>query len=462
MAGLRTLAWQGGIAMTVRQVVGMAISFGGLVALARLIGPQAYGVYVSALALHTFLVMFFQWGTDIFLVRRRDDPTAEHVDQALTLSLALGAIGVVLAWPAGAVAERWIGSPGVALAVAALFSGMPLQLASMVPSAVLQRRMAYRRIAWAELAGHVALYGVAVAAALAGLGLTAPLMGWWAQQIVHAVILFPAAGLHPRLVWRPALIREVLSYGLGYSASIWAWQLRTLVNPLIVARLLGPEAAANVAVAVRMVDSLSFMRVVLMRVALPALGRLQADRERLARAVGEGMRFQVLAVAPLIAVFSLLAPWLVPFAFGKAWIPVVTVFPWLAAASLASCLFSLQSSALSVLGHNRLVATFHLVHVTMLVTATALLVPRHGLVGYGLAETAAIASYLLLRRMAQRELGPIAIGLPAAWAAGFALPLFADSIGPLAVAGPLAVLLLPATWRTLAGWWTQVKEASHG
>ena len=460
MAGLRTLAWRGGITMTVRQVVGMAISFGGLVALARLIGPQAYGVYVSALALHTFLVLFFQWGTDIFLVRRPDDPTPAHVDQALTLSLALGVVGMLLAWPVGWLAQRWIGSPGVA--VAALFSGMPVQLAAMVPSAVMQRRMAYRMVAGAELAGHIALYGVAVAAALAGLGLAAPLIGWWAQQVVQSSVLFAASGLRPRLVWRPALIRELLSFGLGYSASIWAWQLRTLVNPLIVARVLGPEAAANVAVAVRLVDSLSFMRVVLMRVAMPALGRLQSDRGRLVRAVAEGTRLQVLAVAPLMALFAVLAPWLVPFAFGKAWAPVVTVFPWLALAALVNCLFSLHSSALSVLGRNRMVGAFHGLYVLMLAFGAALMVPMRGLVGYGLAETAAIASYLLLWRMAERTLGPIAIGLPAAWAAGFALPLFADRIGVLASAGPLAVLLLPATWRTLARWWVQVKEAAHG
>ena len=78
-----------------------------------------------------------------------------------------------------------------------------------------------------------------------------------------------------------ALLSELLSYGLGYSAAGWVWQLRTLSNPLIVARVLGPEAAASVAVASRLVEALSFMRLVLWRVAMPALGRMQEDRARL-------------------------------------------------------------------------------------------------------------------------------------------------------------------------------------
>ncbi len=448
--------------MAARQILGMMISFAGLVTLARTIGPQAYGVYVSALALHTFLVLFFQWGTDAFLLRRADDPSPAHVDQALSLSLALGAAGVLMAWPVGRLAEFWIGTPGVALAVTTLFCGMPLQLATLVPSAILQRRMAYRTVAWAELAGHSALYGVAVAAAFAGWGLRAPLAGWWAQQVTMATAMFVLSGYRPRLVWRRHLLSEMLSYGLGYSASVWLWQLRILVNPLIVARILGPEAAASVAIGARLVDALSFMRLVLSRVAIPALGRIQTDRGRLVRAVTEGVRLQVLAVAPAMAVFALLAPWLVPLAFGKDWGPVVTIFPFLAVSSLANSLFSLHSSALYVIGRNGEVAFFHAVYVAVLGTAAAILVPHLGLTGYGLAEAAAVLSYFLLRSLAERELGPVDITLPLAWAAGFSLPLFAARLGPSAWLGPVAVLLLPATWRTLAEWWTQLKEAASG
>ncbi len=462
MAALRMLAWRGGIALTVRQIVGMAISFAGLIGLARLIGPADYGIYVSALAMHTFLVVFFQWGTDVFLLRRPQDPAPDHIHQAFTLSLALGLLGVALAWPAGILAERWIGTPGVAKAVTALFCGMPLPLAAQVPSAVLQRQMAYRRVAQAELAGHVALYAAGLSAAFAGLGLAAPLIGWWAQQVVLAFFFFRLAGYRPRLVWRRALLAELLSYGLGYSAAGWVWQVRTLANPLIVARFLGPEAAASVAVASRLVESLSFMRLVLWRVALPALARLQGDKARLAHAVGEGARFQVLAVAPAIAGFALAAPVVVPLAFGKDWTPVVAVFPFLALASLVNSMLSLHSSALYVLGRNREVALFHAANVLVLAVAGLTLVPHWGLTGYGLSEAAALVTYLLLRRAAQKVLGRIDLWLPATWALAFALPLFADRIGPAAWAAPPAVLLLPATRRTLAAWWGQVKEAAFG
>lgn len=460
MAALRTLVWRGGMTMAARQVAGMVISFAGLIVLARIIGPTAYGVYASAFALHTFLVVFFQWGTDVFLIRRPEDPTEVHVHQTLTLSLVLGGAGAVLAWPIGLAAQAWIDAEGIATAVTVLFLGMPLQLAALVPSALLQRRMAYTAVAWAELSGQVVLYGVAVTAALAGLGLMAPLAGWWVQQVVMGAMLFALARYRPRLAWRWDLLREVVRYGLGYAASIWLWQLRTLVNPLIVARVLGPEAAASVAIAARLVEALSFMRVVLWRVTFPALGRLHAEPGRLARAVSEGTRLQVLAVGLPMVAFVAVAPWLVPLAFGRAWEPVVTVFPYLATVSLVVSLFSLHTSAFYVLGRNRPVAVFAAVYVTGLFGLAAWLVPAQGLVGYGLAEVAVLITFIGLHAKARGTLGEVPIGLAMVWTAALIAPLFDRQMGIWAWAGPLFILLLPQTWREVKGWGRQLGRSA--
>ncbi|HSV28393.1 MAG TPA: oligosaccharide flippase family protein [Candidatus Omnitrophota bacterium] len=462
MAGLRALAWRGGLTMAARQVTGMVVSFAGLVALARLIGPAAYGVYVSAFALHAAVSLLLQWGVDVYLIRKPTPPEPEEIDQAFTLLLIAGAAGAALAWPAGWLAEAWVGIDGIHVAVGTLFAGMPMQLVAAVPSGLLQRDMAYGKVAAAELAGQVALYGGGVAAALAGLGLEAPLLGWALQQAVMTPLFFVLARCRPRLAWQPDLLRPMVAFGAGYASSVGAWHLRGLVNPLVVARLLGPEAAAAVAVALRLVEALAFMKTVLWRVAMPALGRLQSDPARLSAGVAEGVRLQVLAVGPALAVFALLAPWLVPFAFGKDWGAVARVFPYLAVAGLVGAAFSLHSVVLALLGRNGDVAVFHLVNALLLAAAAAVAVPRLGLAGYCLAEGAALSSYGLLHARAVAAIGPVDVGLGLVWVVAFALPLFADLLGPAAWVGPPAVLLLPATRRALAGWWSQIKELAHG
>lgn len=462
MAGLRDQAWRGGITMAVRQILGMVVSFVGLVTLARLIGPANYGIYVSAFALHMGLVLLFQWGVDVYLIRKAHEPSEDEIHQAFTMALALGCAGAVLAWPLGLAAEAWIGIEGVALSVSILFAGMPLQLAALVPSALLQRRMAYGKVAWAELSGQLALYGGAVAAALAGLGFGAPLVGWWLQHIIMTGLFFALSGYRPRLLWNAATSRDIARYGIGYAVSVWSWQLRNVVNPLVVARFLGPEAAAGVAIALRLVEALSFMKTVIWRISMPAMGRLQAERGRLAAALAEGMRLQTLAVGPALAVFAALAPWVVPLAFGEEWRPAAEIFPFLAVAWLVNAAFSLHSSALYVLGRNLDVTMFHLTHVGVLAAAAWMLVPRYGMLGYGLAEIAALVPYALLHARAQAALGRLDLGLGLVWVGGFALPLFADFLGPATWAGPALVLMLPATRRAFAGWWSQLKELAHG
>ncbi len=459
MAGLRQLALRGGVAMAVRQLVGMALSFAGLVALARLIGPISYGTYVAALGVHSWLALVCQWGGDVFLVRKPDEPGPDDGHLAFTLNLAVGGCVALLAVPAGTLAAAWIGIEGIDDAVTGLLAVMPLQLAAQVPLALLQRRMDYRRLAWAELSGHAALYAVAVPAAMAGWGLAAPLAGWWAQQAVTATLAFTFAGYRPRLLrhW-PAGAGAMLSFGLSYSASVWLWHLRLLLNPLVVARLLGAEAAAGVAVAIRLAEALSFMRVVIWRVSLAALGRMKGDRARLAAAVAEGMRIEALAIGPPMAVFALLAPWLVPFALWREWEGAAAVFPWLGLAYLVNGVFSLQSSALYALGRNKEVAAFHALHVAVLFLAAILLVPEFGLVGVGLAEACALASYGLLNGTAQRVLGRFPVGVALLWTAAFALPLFTASLGPWAWSAPAAIAVLPTTRRALAGWWTQLQS----
>lgn len=446
-ADLRRRVLQGGAYMAARQVLGMAISMGGLLLVARLIGAQAYGTYATAFGILMYASMLGQSGLDVFLIRKAEPPERADLDQAFTLLLGLGLTGAALAWPIALAARDWVGIDHLDRALMILLAGLPLNLTMLAPMAALQRAMNFRAVAGMELTGQIVLYGTAIPLALMGWGLDAPLAGWWMQQAVMALGFFILARYRPRLRFEPSRLRDMVGYGLGYAASTWIWQARLLINPLIIAKLLGAEAAANVAVAIRFVEGLSFMRNVVWRVSLPALGRLQDDHPRMARAVEQGMGLQVLAIGPAMLAFSVAAIWLVPMAFGREWTPILEIFPYLALAYLANGLFSLDSSALYVIRRTGDVALFHALHVVILFGATIWAVPRFGLMGYGLAEIAALSSYGLLHLLLTRAIGPVALGLSLTWTAGFGLALFAPLWGEWAWGGLALVAVLPGTWR---------------
>jgi PST family polysaccharide transporter len=87
----------------------------------------------------------------------------------------------------------------------------------------------------------------------------------------------------------------MVGYGLGFSASMWVWQLRLLVNSLVVGRYAGADAVGYVALAIRIVDQLSVLKDIVWRLSIPALAQVQGKLARMVKAISEGASLQIMA-----------------------------------------------------------------------------------------------------------------------------------------------------------------------
>ena len=179
--------------------------------------------------------------------------------------------------------------------------------------------------------------------------------------------------------------------------SMRTWQLRTLVNPLLVGRFAGVEAVAFAAFAIRVAEGLGSLRLAAGRLAIAALSRLQRDRDEFERALQRALQFQLITLGPLLCGFALIGPWVVAHIIGRRWMASLAVYPFIAAGVLVNSVFNLQASALFVIGRQWTVMRCYVAHVVLLAGATVLLLPRIGLAGYGWAELLACASYVLIR-----------------------------------------------------------------
>ncbi|MBD2105042.1 oligosaccharide flippase family protein [Leptolyngbya sp. FACHB-261] len=459
---LRTQVLRGGTYLAVRQGLGMGLSLVGVVFLTRTIGPEAYGLYATTYSLYNYLYTLSQWGISICLIRREGEAQRQDYDQAFTLLLLLGVVAGLVALLALPWLAWWVRLEGFRPLALAMICGLPLNLLTLVPLARLERELDYRQVALIELAGQATSYAVAIPLAFQGWGAWSLIGGWWVQQLLSCLLLYRAAKYRPAFYWNLDLAREMVSYGLGYSASMWIWQLRSLVNPLVVGRFAGAEAVGYVALAIRWVEVLSFVRNATWRISLATLARLQGDRQRLAAAITEGMRLQVLALGPFLLGFALVSPWLLPVVFGETWLPVLTVYPFIALSYLVNTVFNLHSSALYVLRHNWQVTIFHAVHIALFVGAAILLVPRLGPVGYGWAEVVTLLSYIVIHIYTVRAVGWPDYGIAVAWVGGFALALFWRDLGWGAGVGLLAIALWPQTWRVLGGYMQSLRKVQHG
>lgn len=188
----------------------------------------------------------------------------------------------------------------------------------------------------------------------------------------------------------------MLSYGAGLTASMRMWQLRGLVNPLLVGRFAGAEAVAFVALAIRIAESLGTFRLAAGRIAIAALAKLQGRREDFRKGVEHAVYLQVIILAPLLCGFALLGPLILPRVAGARWLPSLTVYPFIALGVLVNSVYNLQASALFVIGKQWAVMRCYSIHVLILAVSTLVLLPRLGIAAYGWAELLACAAYCVI------------------------------------------------------------------
>lgn len=430
----RHLVASGAGYLAARYGLGVLVSLGNMLVLTWWIGPHAYGLFVTAIGLIAFLASLGRAGVDTYLVRRRSAPDQRIYDIAgtviLCVSLGLVLVGAgLLPWLA-----RWYGSREFVAPYLALLCNLPIVGLTGVPTAKLERELNFRTVAGIELGGQTIGLLFSFALAWAGMGVWAPVAGQIGWQAFLLIAAYRAARMLPRLRFERREAREMLSFGLGVSASMRAWQLRTLVNPLLVARFAGAEGAAFVGLAIRIAEALGSVRLAAGRLAIAGLARLQEHQTEFRRALERALFLQVMTLGPLLAAFALLGPLVVGEVIGLRWTPTLEIFPFIAAGVLVNSIYNLQASALFVIGEQWLVMRSYLAHAALLGVGTAWLLPRMGMVGYGWAELMACVAYLMIQNGMAKS-SAISYHRLVPWVASFLALVFAPVLARLGIAG---------------------------
>lgn len=421
---LRKLALRGSMYMAVRQGVAIAIGVVGVVILTRQIGPSAYGEYVGALAVVAFLTSVARFGVETFLIRRPEPPDGRVYRTAFTLMLASGT-GVALLGLVSAplTIGRLVGDPFVA-PFEALVLAIPLSVLLAPGLASLERDLRYRRVALIELLNPLAFYAVAVPWAIAEPSVWAPVAGYLSAQAVSFVSTIVVSDAPVGLAWSRTDVREMIRFGTPLTLVTAFTDGRLLVNPVVVGGLLGPAAVGHVGLALRIADMLRFISRAGSRVSIAALSRVAGERDRLTRALSDGMFLQILAVIPLYAGFALVSRQLVPALLGSDWDETVAVFPLIAVASFVFSFMSLHMSLLFVLGRSSRVLVSSALSLALLAagsyTAIAL---SDSVVAYGVGEVLSLAGLLVVARATAHYVSIPFVSF-APWLAASLPPLF--------------------------------------
>jgi PST family polysaccharide transporter len=445
---LRRAALRGGVYLAARQIVLILFKFVGLILITRVLGPANYGAYVSGINIYNYAAAIGSAGVGVYLLRHEGDVPEQSYGTAYSILLMMGLFLLASIEIAAGVLTNWIGVAGLENVMRIIIIGLPAQLLSIPASVRLERRLDYRSVAMVDIVGQVAFYLLAVPLVMLKFGPSSLAAAWVLQQVVTCLAAHVLAKTYPRFSFDRATARVVVRYAGDFSVANWIWQLRMLVNPLIVGPALGAKAVGIVGMTIGLLIALSAVTAIAWRLSVAILTKFQSNAERLRKAVTEGMELQVLVVGAILLAFGWTGHFIVPRLFGPGWTGVMDIYPYIALSYLTIATFNIHSATLSVVDHNRDLAIYHTISVTIFGSVAYFAVSKFGILGYGYAELATIPAYLVMHIVLARAIGSPDYRLAAIWWFGAAVGLFWQ-LGLWAIAVPFLVLLLPISAKKL-------------
>jgi O-antigen/teichoic acid export membrane protein len=405
------------------------------VVLARLIGPAEFGHAAIALILAPLAAILTFEGFGSALVQRRHIERA-HIETATLASVVSGlALTAVVLVAAPLIAAPLFGSRTSDL----MQLGAPLFVIAgvgAVSRAQLWRRLDFRTLGLIETVSVAFGAGVAVVAAVAGAGGAAIVLGAIAST-ASSTLLFICSVRLARPRWHTRELREIVGFGGPASGAGFLYVAISNVDYTILAAKLSAGQVGlywrAFQLGVVYQDKLSG---IMMRLAFPVYARTN-DLSQMRRLHRRATRVHAAAVVPLLAIFIVIAPTLIPWLFGDRWAPCVLPAQILAVAGMIAAILTGFAQVMLAAGRTKELLLFN-VCLLAVYAGAALAAAPHGIV---VVAIAVVGVYLLQLIAVYAVLFRRLIDIPVARMVGDLAPGLAGSIALLALGFPLAEAL---------------------
>ncbi|MGH6897898.1 MAG: lipopolysaccharide biosynthesis protein [Geminicoccaceae bacterium] len=374
-----------------------------MLVLARLLGPEAFGIVGAALVVIHIALVFSNLGISSAIVQRAQLED-RHLHTAFALALGSGAlitlvVALLAPWVAAFFDFEGLTDVLRAMALVPLLANL-----GVVAEGLLRRDLAFRRLAIIWVISFFVGYGlVGVTLALMGAGVWA-LVGASLTEFGARSTMQLASRPHPKTgPLDPAALWHILVFSGGLTLRRFGHQLSQGLDNIVVGRWLGAEALGLYGRAYQLVSMPSAtLGKAMGAVMFPVLSRVQEDRARLAAAYRRSTAVIALLAIPAAAAVIVLAPELITVLLGEAWLGVIVPLQILAPGIFLRLIFQL-SDALGVAAGTVYAVAWRQGAFAAAVLAGALIGQHWGLPGVAFGVLAAQTfTYLLVAQLSLR------------------------------------------------------------
>lgn len=288
--------------------------------LARLLGPEAFGVAAVAIIMGAVLDEIKDIGTGALVVQREEvDDTL--LDTVFSVNVLLSLVMFAIVWVSAQPLATLLGNSDAAPVLQAYAGITILSAAGQIHQALLRRDLRYREVSIATSVSAWAMFLTAVPLAFWGAGVWALVAGQAAGAAVGTVAVWWMSPWRPTGPGRPSVFFGILPFSIHIFCSNLATVAFNQADRVIVSRItdggtgLGAYTLAN-----RLLTSpVSALGSAVADVALPLFSGAQSDLPRLRRVLLRSTASVSMLVLPVMAVVVGVSSTGVVTVLGPAW-----------------------------------------------------------------------------------------------------------------------------------------------
>jgi O-antigen/teichoic acid export membrane protein len=304
-------------------ITGRAVALVSSIVLARLLAPGDFGLAAMAMVVIGFVDLFSDLGTTAAVVQRQD-VSDEMLSTVFWFNVLFGLLATLAVLLIAPFAADFYREPRVAeimhwLAFTFFAAGL-----RTVHQAVLQRSLAFNRLAALEIAGSVISSIVGVTAAYMGYGVWSLVYQSISGAAAMTALFWAASKWRPRFVFRFADVASVANYSLHLTGhGIFNYFARNADN-LLIGRFLGAQDLGYYDLAYRiLLYPLQASSSIIGRVVFPIYSKIQDDNARFRSAYIKVAGLIALVTFPVMFGVMAVAQPLVLTLFGAKWAPMI-------------------------------------------------------------------------------------------------------------------------------------------
>jgi len=325
---IRHKLYKGSIWNAISQFGSQGINFILLIILARLLAPSDFGLLAMVTVVCGFLGYFSEFGLISTLIQKKN---IDEVDcnTAFWSTIVFSVLLYGIVFVSAPLIASFYNQPALTLITRVLFIDFLIRPFGFVHSALEIKALNYDKITIAQLISLFVSSPIAIALALLGYGIWSLVFQQITKSLLEVTVLVVSVHWRPRLIFSLGRFKELLGFGIYYTAHNVIKFFTENIDHLLVGKLLGPAALGIYTMAFRLSRyPKEKLWSVFGRMLFPAFSTFQDDLRRLRQNIMRVSLAGSLVLVPFVVIL-LFGTKPVVALLGEKWsdtVPIIRIF----------------------------------------------------------------------------------------------------------------------------------------